>query len=75
MNVYEIVNRKPMNYQEGECAYVVEQYIKERKGKEVKIVLHKNNGMGLVSYPHHTDLLMRAFNYAQAYFLQKQTQS
>jgi len=76
MDVTEIVNRQPMTYTIEEQVYVIEQYIKERKGKTVKVNPFKE--LSMVHSHIHKGLGMQkiqdvnlAFNDAANYYLNK----
>lgn len=69
MTLSEIIHRRPMIYKEKEMIYVVEQYIKNRTGKNVKINLYQG---GLINHQTQLHKLMIAFNTAHAWFLNPQ---
>lgn len=59
-----------------EMAYVVEQYIKDRKGENVNINIMKDLNPGSVFFFHNyrkeVSKLINAYNIAEGYFLNKQ---
>ncbi len=76
MEINEIVSRNTgSNYTVDEMSYVVEQYIKEKKGVEVNINLEKNINTstqhGQFAYLSQVSSLDNAFSYACKYFLRK----
>ena len=76
MDVTEIVNRESASeYATKELTYVVEQYIKEKKGVDVEInpFKHaKNSPFGGVIVQIAMQQLNHAYDVAAAYFLDKQ---
>lgn len=59
-----------------EMRFLVEQYVKEKKGRDVSINLEKyvsaSDGMiGRMSYGNQLDLLVTAYNSASKYFCKK----
>lgn len=78
MNLFEIVNRKPDSmgrtfFGVEEKQYVVEEYIKERKGVSVNIRRIPNNYNPLLV--RELQLLDQAFYCAQKYFLTEKNEN
>lgn len=76
MNVIEIVSRpSPQIVSQDEMEYVVEQYIKERKGADVKIDIEKginrNSILARGLLLRQLKMLEQAFDEASSYFIQK----
>ena len=76
MNLQEIIardNRTPL--ETHEMQYVVQEYINEKKGADVRINLTKglnqHDPFFPIEYMNEINKLIQAFNVAQGYFLTK----
>lgn len=67
MEISSIINKD--NLHSEEMKYVIEKYIKEKKGKEVKLMLKLDRG---VFDFHEWGLFNTAYDYAMAYFKEKE---
>ena len=75
MQLGEIINRPNRSlYEQGELIYVVQQYIKIRKGIDVKIDLLRGADIytpfGQMHYVTECQKLSQAFNFAAGWFKQ-----
>ena len=71
MELKEIINRQPRIYSTEEMEFLLSEYIKERKGIDVKVNTFKNVPPEFMDFVGHQKLrlLHKAFDYAHDWYL------
>tara|TARA_R110002096_G_scaffold60958_1_gene151774 strand:+ start:3668 stop:3880 length:213 start_codon:yes stop_codon:yes gene_type:complete len=62
---------KSTHVHQMEMQYVVEQYIKEKKGVDISVALDVTSIIGRMTIQSQLNKLTHAFNVASAYFISK----
>jgi len=76
MEVKEIIRKEKL--EQSEMEFVIEQYIKEKKGRDVKINIHNNQMIHLIPKEFQQSILQKelqllneAYNVACSYYFKK----